>query len=145
MRASPLGKNVQDQGSAVKDIDAQSTSQISFLDRRKAPVDQHQAGLVLGYQLLKFVNLAGTNQELRVRTLAGGEHLTNHLQPGGVGEVAKLCLKVRVVGGSKRVQQQGPIAARLLTRGVADQESTSPSSGVNRTLREGTTVEIACL
>ena len=131
--------------------------EIAFLARSQGLIDQHHIGIVLLRAGANFLGLARTDEVLRIRPRTRRQHQTHAQRPRRSGQRREF--------GAYRGDPQGARCPRRPKRrahhpaGVQTTAEpcrlrhstiagsvTSPSSPVgSRTLRAGTTVEMACL
>ena len=77
-----VGKDFQNQSSAVQNFDAPILFQIALLHRGQWTVDHHQFDVVGFEHLPQFINLARAKQPPRLGFGQGNNGLTNHLKAG---------------------------------------------------------------
>ena len=168
--ARALGEDVEDQAGTVDHPALQQAFQVAFLGRAERMVEDDQLGLGRRDQRLEFLSLARADEEARVGRGARTADAPHHLGAGGLGEQHEL---LALVGLARRsasdveIDQHRPFAGLgpLEDERRADGDrpgldgrnrygcivqcasGSAPSVSLvgSRTLRAGTTVEMACL
>ena len=132
--------------------------EIAFLARAQGLIDQHDLGAELLGAGADLLRLARADEVLRIGARAGGEHDPDRNGAGRSGQRLEFSRIVRIHRmPDAHTDQQRPLttprAFKQWSERLADDTHstmagsvTSPSSPVgSRTLRAGTTVEMACL
>ena len=159
-----LREDIEDEPVPVEHAPAGQLFEVAFLARAERVVEQHHLRLqFLGFDA-NFFGLAGAHEKLRVGTCAVTGDRAQHRSPGGFRQGRKF---PEVFGVDWAVDaeanQQGTLAATRTFKqagapcpgrasrwnqsatGMSSGTSSLPSPEGRRTLRAGTTVEIACL
>ncbi len=149
-----LGKDVEDQPVPIQDARVQGLLEVAFLAWTERLIDEDQLGTRGSYFCRDLIDLAAADEELRIRAVAPRIHFDHDGGAGRFGQRAKfLDLIVETRPLQTDVQQQRAFTAAgaieqpsLRVPGNGTQSSVSSSSMAGtRTLRAGTTVEMACL
>ncbi len=159
--ARPLGEDVQDQAGPVQHPALEQPFQITLLAGTQAMVEEHQFGIFGRYPFPDLLGLARPDEILAGRRLAPRRHGAQHPGTRGPGEFGELVRIVAVgIVRQEDVDQEGPFAAAGALKQYPPppgrvRDQTLPGSGPSscpllpllwkRTLRAGTTVEMACL
>ena len=160
-----LGKDLQDQRSAVSHRNPEVTLQIALLCRRQRLVKNHTFGAVHLHQGLDLISLAAADEQRRIGRLAPCDHPLNGHVASAFGQQRQF-VKRRVKGlafaeiHTDQHHPRGPVASqgrrlpRLRAQAVGTghrlagglrQAWSTGSAALKVTGRPGTTVEIACL
>ena len=123
-------------------------------------IKDHQAGIKLLYRSKNFLCLAGTYKQARLRRVACAGNRDNRYRPGRTHQFSEFLQILAVfTAGEVHMDQYGPFTtirafeqtdtplhgfANQALPGCSPLSSSCSPPGI-RTLRAGTTVEIACL
>ena len=146
VRLRPLGKDIEDQAGAIHHPALQDALQVALLHRRQGMVDQHQVNAFSLHHLQGLIHLATTDQGGRIDRIDACFQSPEHLGSGRARQFDELFQQGRIImAGAMRLDQQGPLAlAGTLEHHSLELSPSSPGAAM-RTLRAGTTVEMACL
>jgi hypothetical protein len=158
--AGALREDVEDQGVAVEHAAADELLEVAFLARRERMVDEHHVAAGVGDDLADLLGLAAADEEPGFGAVATPRHGGDRLHAGGLRELREL-VEVFLLdrAAQAHANQNRSLAAagslehpplprgrRLRHQSAAASVAPAASSAEGtRTLRAGTTVEIACL
>ena len=151
MRPGSLGEDVKDQGRAIKDIHLEVPDEIALLDRTQPGVNKNKTHRFLLYLFGNLVDLARSDEILWIRLIAGSPELGDDIEASRFSQSKKFFPRIRVIGNiddgmkEERARCLAGTAMGNVSGFDFDQDSELASSSCSRTLRAGTTVEIACL
>ena len=157
VRARALREDVEDQPGAIDDAALGELFEIALLHRRERAVDEDQIRVERLALLGELLGLAGADEVARVRPVDARGQRADDARAGRARELAELIESGRVAAARLlRLQQQrafafsGSFEQRDLLGMFAPRRphagaSPGPLSVPTRTLRVGTTVEMACL
>ncbi len=151
MGTGTLGKNVENQSRAIQHPALELPFQIALLGRAQAMVEDNQLGTVDPQCFTQLFHLAATDEGARVGPVpaAGKQH--GRLGTGGTNELHELA---RILAFPLVLEVDMYQHCRFAGIGAFKKQSiphtllsgwAAGSCGGSRTLREGTTVEMACL
>ena len=158
--ARALREDVEDQAAAIQHAAGELFLEVALLARRQRVIDDHEVGAELGDALADFLDLAGAEEEARLGHLARDRHDLEHLRARGARQRGEFFDAVRLrrvaepdADEDRAFSATGPFEQFALTPrdGRAAQAAGTSSAGTSsspigrRTLRAGTTVEMACL
>ncbi len=154
--ACALREDVQNEAVAVEDASADQLLEVALLAGGERVVDEDDVGGVFCGHGTQLIGLAAAHEVARIGPLAAAGHRGDGLRSGGLRELPEL---LQILGLHRRAEAQanehraltgawalehlGSDAGSFHSAGVSG--ATVPSSAARRTLRAGTTVEIACL
>jgi hypothetical protein len=115
-RVGVLGKNVEDQAGAIDDAGVEGLGEVACLHWRKLVVEHDERGVQLGTSRGELCNLARANDRARVGTAQTLRKRAYHVQPGSVGQAAKLLQRGRDRPGIPSVGQLDPDQQGALPR-----------------------------
>jgi hypothetical protein len=149
------GEDVEDQTHAVDHATTERIAEIALLHWAQRGIDQHEidAGGLAG--ILQLLDLAAAKVMAGAGALEPGLDEGHHLGTGGAGQFGELLgqrrialprnLRLHQQGAGRRGAHASRSSPSPAASPVASVVPAGPPPGPRRTLREGTTVEMACL